>query len=152
MSYLLFCHHTKTKESYCLKRWNHVKSTRKCVNLPRLSINKIKIKNSHPKYIRYLWKIDRRNPIQLVDLKHNIRKVKFLSKNSNSTKPQHFHEFFTPFFFFRHVFSWNQSCQQLKSPAPQHFHEFFTQKIDSFNAKSRLNFWTKNEDFEQCEI
>ena len=29
---------------------------------------------------------------------HTIRKVKFLSKNSNSTKPQHFHESFTPFF------------------------------------------------------
>ena len=149
MSYLLFCHHTKTKESYCLKRWNHVKSTRKCVNLPRLSINKIKIKNSHPKYIRYLWKIDRRNPIQLVDLKHNIRKVKFLSKNSNSTKPQHFHEFFTPFFFST-CFLVKSKLSTAKKSSTTTF--FFTQKIDSFNAKSRLNFWTKNEDFEQCEI
>ena len=31
-------------------------------------------------------------------LKHTIRKVKFLSKNSILTKPQHFHEFFTQFF------------------------------------------------------
>ena len=30
---------------------------------------------------------------------HTIRKVKFLSKNSILTKPQHFHEFFTQFFF-----------------------------------------------------
>ena len=62
-----------------------------------------------------------------------------------SPKPQHFH----PNFFWQ-FFSWNQSCQQLKSPNPQHFHEFFTQKIDNFHGKSKLNFWTKNEDFEQC--
>ena len=30
---------------------------------------------------------------------HTIRKVKFLSKNSILTKPQHFHEFFTQSFF-----------------------------------------------------
>merc|ERR1712049_56959 len=30
---------------------------------------------------------------------HTIRKVKFLSKNSILTKPQHFHEFFTQNFF-----------------------------------------------------
>ena len=29
----------------------------------------------------------------------------------------------------RQLFSWNQSCQQLKSPKPQHFHEFFTQNF-----------------------
>ena len=47
-------------------------------------------------------------------------------------------------------FSWNQSCQQLKSQRPQHFHEFFTQKkIDKFLGKSKLNFWTKDEDFER---
>ena len=42
---------------------------------------------------------------------------------------------------------------QLKSPKLQHFHEFFTQKkIDSFLGKSKLNLWTKDEDFEQCGI
>ena len=30
---------------------------------------------------------------------HTIRKVKFLSKNSILTQPQHFQEFFTPNFF-----------------------------------------------------
>ena len=30
---------------------------------------------------------------------HTIRKVKFLSKNSILTKPQHFHKFFTQIFF-----------------------------------------------------
>ena len=109
---------------------------------------------------------------------HTIQKVKFLSKKSILTKPQHFHEFFTQFFFWQ-FFSWNQSCQQLKSPKPQHFHEFFTQifflaiflvksklstakkspksqhfhefftqKINNFHGKSKFNLWTKNEDFE----
>ena len=50
-----------------------------------------------------------------------------LDKNSILTKPQHFARVFHPKFF-RHFFSWNQSCQQLKSPKPQHFHDFFTQK------------------------
>ena len=110
-----------------------------------------------------------------------------MSKNSILTKPQHFHEFFTYFFFdnfsreikvvngwkfqnrciftsfspnffltiflvnsklstakksktttfsrvfhskfFGQCFSWNQSCQQLKSPKPQHFHDFFSQNF-----------------------
>ena len=37
--------------------------------------------------------------IQFYFLRHTIRKVKFLSKNSILTKPQHFHEFFNPNFF-----------------------------------------------------
>ena len=81
---------------------------------------------------------------------HTIRKVKFLSKNSILTKTPTFSRVFHPNFFWQ-FFSWNQSCQQLKSPKPQHFHEFFTpQKIDNFLGKSKLNFWTKNDDFEQC--
>ena len=88
---------------------------------------------------------------QLWLLRHTIRKVKFLSENSILTKPQHFHEFFTPNFFWQ-FFSWNQSCQQLKSPKPQHFHEFFTpKKLTIFSKKPKLNFWIKNEDFEQLQ-
>ena len=79
------------------------------------------------------------------------------------------------------IFSGNKSCQQLKSANPQHVHEFFTQnffdnffvksklltakmsKTEAFSrvftqnnstiflGKSKLNLWTKNEDFEQCE-
>ena len=52
---------------------------------------------------------------------HTIRKVKFLSKYSILTKPQNLHEFFTKIF------------------------------LTIFLVKSKLNFWTKNEDFEQCE-
>ena len=29
---------------------------------------------------------------------------------------------------------------------------FHPQKIDDFLGKSKLNFWTKNEDFEQCAL
>ena len=51
---------------------------------------------------------------------------------------KHFHEFFTKFFFWQ-FFSWNQSCQQLKSPKPQPFHEFFTpKKIYNFLGKSKF--------------
>ena len=73
-----------------------------------------------------------------------FEKSNFCQKNSILTRPQHFHEFFTQNFFGQ-FFSWNQSCQQLKSPKSQHFHEFFTPpKIDNFLGKSTLNFWTKN--------
>ena len=36
---------------------------------------------------------------KIVFICHTIRKVKYLSKNSILTKPQHFHEFFTQIFF-----------------------------------------------------
>ena len=38
---------------------------------------------------------------------------------------------FSPKFFWQ-FFSWNQSCQQLKSPKPQHFHEFSPKTIRQF--------------------
>ena len=42
-------------------------------------------------------------------------------------------------FFFWQLFSWNQSCQQLKSPKLQHFHEFFPVKNSIiFFVKSKL--------------
>ena len=72
---------------------------------------------------------------------HTILKVKFLPKNSILTNPT-FSRVFHQIFFWQ-FFSWNQSCQQLKSPKSQHFHEFFTPKIDNFLGKSKLNFWTK---------
>ena len=41
--------------------------------------------------------------------------------------PNIFTSFFTKFFW--QFFSWNQSCQQLRSRKPQHFHEFFTRQF-----------------------
>ena len=83
--------------------------------------------------------------------------------------------------FFCQFFSWNQSCQQLRSPKPHHniftsfspkffvtislvksklstakksktttFSRIFHQKMNNFLDKSKLNFGSKNEDFEQC--
>ena len=41
--------------------------------------------------------------------------------------------------FFWQFFSWNQSCQQLKSANPQHFHEFFTQNVfDNFSREIKV--------------
>ena len=60
---------------------------------------------------------------------HTILKVRFLSKISILTKPQPFHEFFTQLWFL------------VKS-------KLSTAK----KSKSKLNFWTKNEDFEQCSF
>ena len=72
-------------------------------------------------------------------------------KNSNFDKTPTFSRVFHPKFYWQ-FFSSNQSCQQLKSPKPQQFHDFFTPKIDNFLWKSKLNFWTRNEAFEQCEV
>ena len=45
--------------------------------------------------------------------------------------------------------SWNQSCQELKKSKTTTFSRVFhPKKIDNFLGKSKLNFWTKNEDFE----
>ena len=74
-------------------------------------------------------------------------KSQFFVQKFNFNKIPTFSRVFHQKTFWRFL-SWNQSCQQLKSPKPQHFHEFFTQKIDNFHGKSKLNFWTKNEDFE----
>ena len=52
---------------------------------------------------------------------HTIRKVKFLSKNSILTKPQHFHEFFTQ----KKIKNWQ------------------------FSREIKVKFLDKNEDFEQ---
>ena len=96
---------------------------------------------------------------------HTIRKVKFLSKNSILTKLYNFlgksklsttktcksptfSRVFYPTYFW-HFFSWNQSCQQLKKSQTAAFSRVLTQNNSTiFLGKSNLNFWTKNEDFE----
>ena len=80
---------------------------------------------------------------------HTIRKVKFLSRNSILTKPQHFHEFFTQIFLA--IFLVKSKLSTAKKPKTTTFSRVFhPNKIDNFLGKSKLNFWTKNEDFEQC--
>ena len=81
---------------------------------------------------------------------HTIQKVKFLSKNSILTKPQHFHEFFTPIFLTIFLVKSKLSTAK-KSKTTIFSRVLHPQKVDNFLGKSKLNFWTKNEDFEQCE-
>ena len=79
-----------------------------------------------------------------------FEKSNFLSKNSILTKPPTFWRVFHPNFFWQ-FFTWNQSCQQLKSPKLQHFHEFFTPKKSTIlSGNQSWIFGQKNEDFEQC--
>jgi len=95
------------------------------------------------------------NPISVWDdvykiLKTHYSKSQMFGQIFNFDKTPTFSRVFHPKFFWQ-FFSWNQSCQELKSPKPQHFHEFFThKKIHNFLGKSKLIFWTKNQDFEQC--
>ena len=69
---------------------------------------------------------------------HAIMKVKFLSN---------FHEFFIQNFLTIFLLK-----SKLCSKVQKHniFTSFSPKKIDNFLGKSKLNFWTKNEDFEQC--
>ena len=81
---------------------------------------------------------------------HTILKVKLLSKNSILTEPQHFHEFFDQFFFTIFLVKSKLSTAK-KSKTTTFSRVFHPKKIDNFLGKSKLNFWSKNEDFEQCE-
>jgi len=66
-----------------------------------------------------------------------FRKVKFLSKKN----PNIFTSFLPNFFW--QFFSWNQSCQQLKSPKPLHFHEFSPKKLAIFSGDQSWIFGQK---------
>ena len=79
------------------------------------------------------WKIPLCSLQQLRDLfdsAHTIRKVKFLTKYSIWQSPTFIRVFHQIIFW--QFFSWNQSCQQLKSPKPMHFHEFLLKTIRQF--------------------
>ena len=78
---------------------------------------------------------------------HTIQKVKFLSKNSILTKPQHVHEFFTQIFLT--IFLVKSKLSTAKKYKTTTFLRVFHPKK---NRKFKLNFWTKNEDFEQCDV
>ena len=75
-----------------------------------------------------------------------VQKFKF----DKAPLPQHFHEFFTQIFFLT-IFLVKSKLSTAKKSKTTSFHKFFTKnKIDNFLGKSKLNFWTKKEDFEQC--
>ena len=84
----------------------------------------------------YFWIFCAKNHTILV--LHTIRKVKFLSKNSILTKPQHFHEFFTQFFLTIFlVKSKLSTTKKCKSPTfSQVFHQFFF--FDNFSREIKV--------------
>ena len=73
-----------------------------------------------------------------------VQKFNFYTK---PTKPPTFSRVFHPNFFLT-IFLVKS---KLRSPNPQHLN-IFTSFSDNFLRKSKLNFWTKNEDFEQCVL
>ena len=87
------------------------------------------------------------NKLQLLKIvaTHYLKSQTFVQK-FNFDKIPTFSRVFHPTFFWQY-FSWNQSCQQLKSPKPQHFHEFFTPKNRQFSLEIKVEFLDKNLTF-----
>ena len=63
----------------------------------------------------------------------------------------HFHEFFTQFIFDNFLVKSKLSTAK-KSKTTTFSRVFHPKKIDNLTKISKLNFWTKNEDFEQCDF
>ena len=76
-------------------------------------------------------------------MSHYSKSQIFVQKFNFDKTPNIFTSYFTQNFFWQ-FFSWNQSCQQLKSPKPQHFREFFTpQKLTIFSENQSWIFGQK---------
>ena len=87
--------------------------------------------------------------IETFQLISHYSKSQIFVQKFNLTKPQHFHEFFTQIFLT--IFLVKSKLSTAKKPKTATFSRVFhPQKIDNFPGKSKLKFWTKNEDFEQC--
>ena len=89
--------------------------------------------------------------------KFNFDKIlQFFSGNQSSQQLksanlQHFHEFFNPNFLT--IFLVESKLSTAKKSKTAAFSRVFTQSNSTiFLGKSKLNFWTKNEDFGQCDI
>ena len=54
--------------------------------------------------------------------------------------------------FFWQFFSWNQSCQQLKSPKPQHFHQFFIQNKSTIFSGNQSWIFGQKFDFSNSVV
>ena len=81
---------------------------------------------------------------------HYSKSQIFVQKfNFDKTKPQHFHEFFTQKILT--IFLVKSKLSTAKKSKTKTFSRVFhPQKIGNFLGKSKWNYWTKNEDFEQC--
>ena len=84
-------------------------------------------------FVSWLW--------QMSLFVHTIRKVKFLSKNSILTKPQHFHEFFTKFFLT--IFLVKSKLSTAKKSKTTTFSRVFHQKNRQFFREIKVEFSDK---------
>ena len=100
--------------------------------------------------ILYFSQIDNNHHRKKCLLNTLLEKSNFCPKNQFWKKTQHFHEFFTQIFFDNFSREIKVVNKTKKSKTTTFSRVFHPQKIDNFLGKSKLNFWTKNEDFEQC--
>ena len=110
--------------------------------------------------VYWIWILRTPSPVkthysksQIIVQKFHFDFVIFLGKKSCQQLkiPNIFTSFSPEFFFFLTIFSWKQSCQQAKKSKTAAFSRVFTQNSKTiFLGKSKLNFRTKNKDFEQC--
>ena len=117
-------------------------------NLVRLfSLLWLIIKRSHTLVTRFLARGPKIEIIwffeKILILGAHYSKSQIIAQKFNFDKTPTFSRVLHPNFFFRQFFSWNQSCQQLKSPKPQHFHEFFAQKNRQFYREVKVEFLDK---------
>ena len=85
------------------------------------------------------------------DAHTHYSKSKRFVKNLNFDNPSTFRECFAPKFFD----NFSREIKVVNSQKVQNhniFTSFSTKKTDYFFGKSELNFWTKNPDFEQCDM
>ena len=144
---------SKSENAWIVKRneaWNHYaashfKDNQKLGENPRfwhLSTSKIAL----GKESFVAWRKEKKNISCIrnilnsrIQCLHTIRKVNFLSKNSILTKLYNF--------LGKSKLSTAKKCKISIINIFTSFHPKFS---DNFSRESKLNFWTKNDDFEQC--
>ena len=131
----------------CHKRFMHVKEKpHKCSECDQSFSRKHYVAehllNEHNIVYRYQWSQNSILVQSIITVTSHYSKIQIFVQKFNFDKTPRFSRVFHPKFVWQ-FFSWNQRCQQLKSPKPQHFHEFFTQKMDNFHGESNLIFWTQ---------
>ena len=80
---------------------------------------------------------------------HTIRKVKFLVEKVNFDKT-HIFTSFSPRIFLTIFLAKSKLSTAKKSKTTTISRVFHLEKSTIFSGKSKLNFWTKDEDFKQC--
>ena len=86
---------------------------------------------------------------RFVSYAHYSKSQIFVQK-FNFDKPPTFSRVFHPKLFLAIFLVKSKLSTAKKSKTTTFSRVFHPQKIDNFLGKSKLNFWTKNEDFEQC--